>query len=90
MNVAATLANPLTLAIVVPALAVSLVTTGQLASTDGLVGSVDMVSGLALLIGSMPVVILLRRRPPRIKDSVHAWVYILLLITAAVAVAVFG
>lgn len=90
MNIAAALANPLTLAIVIPALAVSLVVTGQLASTDGLVGSVDVVSGLALLIGSMPAVILLRRRPPRIKDSVHAWVYVLLLITAAVAVAVFG
>lgn len=90
MQIAAALANPLTLAIVFPALIVSLLTSGALAHTEGLIGSVDVASALALLIGSIPVVVLLRRRPPRIPDAVHSWIYVGLLATAAGTVAVVG
>lgn len=90
MHVAAALANPLTLVIVLPALIVSLCTSGALPDAQGLVGSVDVVSALALLLGSIPVVILLRRRPPRIPDRVHSWTYVALLVAAAATVAVVG
>lgn len=90
MQIAATLANPLTLAIVLPALFVSLLTSGALPQTEGLIGSVDVVSAAALLVGSIPVVILLRRRPPRIPDRIHSWTYIALLATAASTVAIAG
>lgn len=90
MQIAAALANPLTLAIVLPALIVSLCTSGALPHSEGLIGSVDVVSAVALLLGSIPVVILLRRRPPRIPDRVHSWTYVALLATAATTVAVAG
>jgi uncharacterized membrane protein YfcA len=90
MQIAAALANPLTLAIVLPALIVSLCTSGALPHSEGLIGSVDVVSAAALLLGSIPVVILLRRRPPRIPDRVHSWTYVALLATAATTVAVAG
>lgn len=90
MRVAAALANPLTLVIVLPALIVSLCTSGALPHAEGLVGSVDVVSAVALLLGSIPVVILLRRRPPHIPDRVHSWIYVALLVAAAATVAVVG
>lgn len=90
MQIAVALANPLTLVIVVPALIVSLFTSGTLLYTEGLVGSVDVVSALGLLIGSIPIVILLRRRPPRIPDRVYSWTYIALLVMAAMTVAIVG
>jgi uncharacterized membrane protein YfcA len=90
MHVAAALANPLTLVIVLPALIVSLCTSGALPHVEGLVGSVDVVSALALLLGSIPVVILLRRRPPHIPDRVHSWTYVALLVAAAATVAIVG
>ncbi|MFJ8825208.1 TSUP family transporter [Streptomyces sp. NPDC102467] len=90
MPVAAALANPLTLVIVAPALLVSLVLQGNAPDAAGLVGSVDVVSALALLAGSLPVVVLLRRRPPRIPDALHAWTYVGLLVAAGATVAVTG
>lgn len=90
MQIAAALANPLTLAIVLPALIVSLFTSGALPHTAGLIGSVDVVSATALLLTSIPVVILLRRRPPRIPDRIHSWTYVALLATAATTVAIAG
>lgn len=90
MPSAATLANPLTLAIVVPALLVSLLLRGGAPASPGLVGSVDVLAALALLLGSIPVVVILRRRPPRIPDAVHAWTYVGLLLAAAVTVAITG
>ncbi|WP_353113490.1 sulfite exporter TauE/SafE family protein [Microbacterium sp.] len=88
MPVAAGLANPLTLAIVAPALIVSLLFRGEMPASAGLVGSVDVVSAAALLIGSIPVVLLLRRCPPRIPAQVHAWTYVGLLVAAGATVAV--
>lgn len=88
MPVATALANPLTLAIVSPALVVSLAMSAGVPTSAGLVGSVDLVSALALLVGSIPVVLVLRRRPPRIPDTVHAVVYLLLLVAAGATVAV--
>jgi hypothetical protein len=92
MTAAATLANPLTLAITLPAAAVTLLvpTTGLHAAGDavaGLVGAVDLRAAAALLLGAMPVIVLLRRRPPRLPESVHAWGYLALLVAAGVAVA---
>jgi len=92
MTAAATLANPLTLAITLPAAAVTLLvpTTGLHAAGDavaGLVGAVDLRAAAALLLGAMPVIVLLRRRPPRLPQSVHAWGYLALLVAAGVAVA---
>ncbi|MDR2281197.1 MAG: sulfite exporter TauE/SafE family protein [Gordonia sp. (in: high G+C Gram-positive bacteria)] len=84
---AAALANPLTLAIVIPALVVSLADRSGVHAAPGLIGSVDVGAAAALLAASIPVVVLLRRSPPRIPDRVHAIVYIALLITAGVVVA---
>ncbi|OJX79815.1 sulfite exporter TauE/SafE family protein [Leifsonia sp. 71-9] len=90
MPIATSLANPLTLAIVAPALAVSLLLRGAVPPTPGLVGSVDVLAAVALLLGSIPVVVLLRRRPPRIPDGVHAWSYVALLAAAGITVAAAG
>jgi hypothetical protein len=54
------------------------------------VGGVGVGSAAALLAGSLPVVVLLRRRPPRIPDAVHAGVYVGLLVAAGATVAVVG
>lgn len=90
MPVATALANPLTLAIAAPALAMSLLLRGAVPATAGLVGSVDVLAAAALLLGSIPMVVLLRRRPPRIPDGVHAWSYVALLAAAGITVAVTG
>lgn len=91
MTVATSLANPLTVAIAAPALAVSLLSRGGMASSSaGLVGSVDVVSALALMVGAIPVIVVLRRNPPRIPDALHAWTYIALLVAAATTVAITG
>lgn len=87
MSLATTLANPLTLAIVAPALLVSLLIAPGHVAAPGLVGSVDLVAGLALLVGAVPVIVYLRRRAPHISDTVHAWSYIGLLALSASAVA---
>jgi hypothetical protein len=76
--------------IVAPALMVALFTRGHIPGGAGLVGSVDVVSALALLAGSLPVVVVLRRRPPGIPDALHAGMYLALLVAAGAAVAVRG
>lgn len=90
MGVATSLANPLTIAIAAPAMVVALVFGGGVASAPGLIGTVDVASALVLLAGALPVIVLLRRRPPRIRDVVHSWAYLALLVVAATAVAVTG
>lgn len=81
MDVATTLANPLTLAISLPAALTFLAADGPgSTSRTALVGSVDVAAALALLLGALPVIIILRRRPPRLPDRVHALSYVLLLI----------
>ncbi|MEV1025667.1 sulfite exporter TauE/SafE family protein [Streptomyces sp. NPDC050264] len=90
MPVAAALANPLTLVTVAPALLVSLLLHGNAPDAPGLVGTVDVLPALALLAGSLPVIVGLRRRPPRIPDALHAWAYVTLLAAAGATVAVTG
>ncbi|WOC13316.1 sulfite exporter TauE/SafE family protein [Gordonia sp. MP11Mi] len=90
MGVATSLANPLTVAIAVPATVVAVVFGGDVASASGLVGTVDVASASALLAGAIPVIVVLRRRPPRIPQAVHSVAYVGLLVVAAVAVAVAG
>ncbi|GAA1932153.1 sulfite exporter TauE/SafE family protein [Brevibacterium antiquum] len=87
MTVATTLANPLTLVIMLPAVLVT-ITTHASTEVPGMVGSVDLRSALALLIGAIPLIVLLRRRVPKIPEIIHAWGYVILLITAGVVVAV--
>ncbi|MGY0021765.1 TSUP family transporter [Streptomyces sp. cg35] len=90
MHVATALANPLTLAIALPAAVVSLAAAVVPAATDAhvrLVGLVDVWSASALLLGALPVIAVLRRRPPRIPDRVHAWTYIGLLVVVTAAMA---
>lgn len=88
MSVATALANPLTLAIAAPAVLVTMLVHGAVPASPGLVGAVDVPAAAALLLGAMPVIVALRRRPPRIPEAVHAWGYVLLLGAAGVAVAV--
>lgn len=90
MGVATSLANPLTLAIAAPAMVVAIVVGGDVTSAPGLIGTVDLASALALLAGAIPVIVLLRRRPPKIPDAVHSWAYLALLVVAATAVAITG
>ncbi|MFB6842998.1 sulfite exporter TauE/SafE family protein [Streptomyces sp. NPDC056361] len=88
MRHATALANPLTLAIALPAALVSLAGSPPLAAAtthSGLVGLVDPYAAAALLLGAVPVIALLRRRPPRIPDRAHAWSYIGLLTVVALA-----
>ncbi|MBQ1124944.1 sulfite exporter TauE/SafE family protein [Streptomyces sp. B15] len=88
MHVATALANPLTLAIALPATAVSLsaATVPSAVHTQmHLVGLVDARAAAALLVGALPVIAVLRRRPLRIPDRPYAWAYIGLLVMVAVA-----
>ncbi|MBO0916652.1 TSUP family transporter, partial [Streptomyces laculatispora] len=88
MQVATALANPLTLAIALPATAVSLCGAVVPAAGDAhvhLAGLVDLRAASALLLGALPVIAVLRRRPPRIPDRTHAWAYIGLLAMVTVA-----
>lgn len=81
MGLAAALANPLTLAIGLPA-AVVFLAARHSAGIHGAVftvGIVDLGAAAFLLVGAIPVVVMLRRRPPRIPDRVHAWTYVGLL-----------
>ncbi|WP_426367537.1 sulfite exporter TauE/SafE family protein [Streptomyces sp. E-08] len=90
MRVATALANPLTLAVALPAVAVSLAGSPPPAATaagTGLVGLVDPCAAGALLLGALPVIAVLRRRPPRIPDRVHACAYLALLAVVALAMA---
>ncbi|MFB7631973.1 TSUP family transporter [Streptomyces sp. NPDC056149] len=93
MRVATTLANPLTLAIALPATVVSLAGATVATAADAhrhLVGLVDPLSAAALLLGALPVIAVLRRRPPRIPDRLYAWAYIGLLAVVAVAMLLAG
>ncbi|MER7394935.1 sulfite exporter TauE/SafE family protein [Streptomyces sp. NPDC000151] len=93
MHVATALANPLTLAIALPAAMVSLSGSALPAGTDAhvhLVGLVDPGAAAALLLGALPVIAVLRRRPPRIPDRTYAWSYIALLAVVAAAMLRWG
>ncbi len=88
MHTATALANPLTLAIALPATAVSLggATAADAADVHGhLAGLVDLRAASALLLGALPVIAVLRRRPPRIPDRTYAWAYVGLLAVVTVA-----
>nr|WP_206441947.1 sulfite exporter TauE/SafE family protein [Streptomyces boncukensis] len=92
MHAATALANPLTLAIALPATAVSLSAAGAPSAAHAhvhLVGLVDPRAAAALLLGALPVIAVLRRRPPRIPDRVHAGAYIGLLGAAGIAMLAF-
>ncbi|MFF0049177.1 TSUP family transporter [Streptomyces sp. NPDC005498] len=93
MHVASALANPLTLAIALPAAAVSLSGAGLPASAGAhvrLVGLVDLSAATALLVGALPVIGVLRRRPPRIPDRIYAWAYVGLLTVVVAAMLLSG
>jgi uncharacterized membrane protein YfcA len=90
MSTATSLANPLTIAIAAPAMLVAFTFGGGVASGSGLIGTVDVASALALLAGAVPVIVILRRRPPRIPEAVHSWAYLVLLVVAAATVALTG
>ncbi|MEU6508960.1 sulfite exporter TauE/SafE family protein [Streptomyces sp. NPDC046942] len=82
MRVATALANPLTLAIALPATALALYGGSGIAAAGThprLVGLVDLRAAAALLLGALPVIAVLRRRPPRIPDRAYAWAYLGLL-----------
>jgi hypothetical protein len=87
MRTATSLANPLTLAIAVPAMAIFLSQGTRLAPGAGffLVGPVDLGAAAALLAGAVPVIMVLRRRRPRLPDRGYAWTYLLLLIVVTIA-----
>ncbi|HSZ43504.1 MAG TPA: sulfite exporter TauE/SafE family protein [Trebonia sp.] len=91
MRTATSLANPLTLAMAVPAMAIFL---SEEAAPGGrgavfLAGSVDLGAAAALLAGALPVIITVRRRRPRIPDGLYSWSYLalLVLVTAAMVIA---
>ncbi|WP_258794924.1 TSUP family transporter [Tsukamurella tyrosinosolvens] len=87
MAVATALANPLTLAVALPATAVFLLLSGgrPVGAGAGFVGAVDVLAAAALLAGSLPVIVFLRRRGPRLSDRAHARWYVGLLVMVAVA-----
>lgn len=86
MAVAAALANPLTLVISAPALLVFLTLgSGAALSAAHTWGAVDPAAAGALLLGALPVIVWVRRHPPRIPDRIHAIAYPGLLVVAAAA-----
>ncbi|ROQ36149.1 hypothetical protein EDD98_5232 [Streptomyces sp. PanSC19] len=93
MRTATALANPLTLAVALPAVAVSLAASpppAAAATGTGLIGLVDPYAAGALLLGALPVIAVLRRRPPRIPDRLHACAYLALLGLVALAMLLTG
>lgn len=86
MRTATSLANPLTLAIAVPAMAIFLAQNIRLrpGAAIFLVGPVDLGAAAALLAGALPVIIVLRRRRPHIPDRVYARSYLFLLVLVTV------
>lgn len=83
MAVAAPLANPLTFAISLPALGAFLLgAPGEPGA--GIVGLIDLRAAIVLLVSAIPVIVLLRRRPPAVDDTVHAWAYLGLLVLVTV------
>ncbi|MFI6358853.1 sulfite exporter TauE/SafE family protein [Streptomyces sp. NPDC050743] len=93
VRVATALANPLTLAIALPATALSLDGDTGAHATDThlrLVGLVDLRAAGALLVGALPVIAVLRRHPPRIPDRAYAWTYLVLLGAVEVAMLLAG
>lgn len=91
MRVATALANPLTLAISLPAAVVYLSgTTAPVPARVPLAGLVDLRAAAFLLAGALPVIAVLRRHPPRVPDRVHAWSYVGLLAGVTVAMVVLG
>ncbi|MGW7572948.1 TSUP family transporter [Streptomyces sp. NPDC054765] len=87
MAQATALANPLTLAIVVPAAVLTLATGRPVPGAQGMVGSVDVFAAAALLVSALPVIVVLRRRPLPLPDRVHAIGYLALLVASGAAVA---
>lgn len=87
MREATALANPLTLAISVPAGAVFLLAhrAGHIHGAVLAIGNVDLGAAILLLLGAIPVIVLLRRHPPRIPDRAYAFSYIGLLILTVAA-----
>ncbi|WP_208640738.1 sulfite exporter TauE/SafE family protein [Streptomyces carpinensis] len=88
MRVATALANPLTFAIALPAAAVSLGGSATPVTEHvqaHLAGTVDLRAAVTLLAGALPVIAVLRRRPPKIADRTHAWAYAALLALVVVA-----
>ncbi|MCZ0971848.1 hypothetical protein O1L55_11175 [Streptomyces albulus] len=53
-------------------------------------GLVDLGAAAALLVGALPVIAVLRRRPPRIPDRLYARAYVGLLALVAVAMVLSG
>ncbi|MEW2546701.1 sulfite exporter TauE/SafE family protein [Streptomyces sp. NPDC047002] len=92
MRVATALANPLTLAVALPTAAVCLASAAPAAGASPvhLVGLVDVRSAAALLAAALPVIVLLRRHPPRVPDRVHAWAYVGLLAAVAATMILTG
>ncbi|WP_067134731.1 sulfite exporter TauE/SafE family protein [Microtetraspora malaysiensis] len=94
MRTATTLANPLTLAVATPALVLFGAENAGSPASAGvfLYGPVDLGAAAALLAGALPVIVVMRRRPPRISDRLHAWSYLalLVLVTATMAVLSLG
>ncbi|MEV2256051.1 sulfite exporter TauE/SafE family protein [Streptomyces sp. NPDC050147] len=88
MRMATSLANPLTLAIALPATVMSLGVAAVPSAAGApvhLVGLLDVRAASALLLGALPVIAVLRRSPPRIPDRLHAWTYVGLLGVVTVA-----
>jgi uncharacterized membrane protein YfcA len=88
MRTATSLANPLTLAIAAPAMAIFLTQPSPAASgTAGvlLTGPVDLGAAAALLAGALPVIVTVRRHRPRIPDGLYSWSYLGLLVLVAAA-----
>lgn len=83
---AAAAANPLTLAVTLPVLAVAVAGPDAAALSRPHVGAVDLVAAGALLAGALPTITLLRGRVRAIPDRLHARAYVALLLAAATAV----
>ncbi|OON71398.1 sulfite exporter TauE/SafE family protein [Streptomyces tsukubensis] len=89
MTAATAMANPLSVPVAVAGTVVYALAAGAPAHS-GRVGYVDLVSGIALLAGSLPTIAVVKRVTGRIPDRVHSIAYIALLVLVLLAMVLTG
>lgn len=89
MAEATAMANPLSVPVAVAGTLVYALAPTTLASS-GQLGYVDLGAGAALLLGSLPTIVLARRVTGRVPDRVHSAAYVVLLVVVLIVMVSIG
>ena len=89
MAEATAMANPLSVPVAVVGTFVYALAPTATAGT-GRLGYVDLGAGAALLIGSLPIIVLARRVTGRVPDRVHSAAYVVLLVVVLIVMVDIG